>query len=58
MDLSRYEMMFDKESIVYEEDSFSVMVVVRVRFYSIRYRLNRDKLNLKYGILFKVFLNK
>lgn len=46
MDLFRYEMMFDKESIVYEEDSFSVMVVVRVRFYSIRYRLNRDKLNL------------
>lgn len=46
MDLPRYEMMLDKESTVYEEDSSSVMVVVRVRPYSTRYRLNRDKSNL------------
>lgn len=46
MDLPRYEMMLDKESTVYEEDSSSVMVAVRVRPYSTRYRLNRDKSNL------------
>uniref|UniRef100_K1RN18 Kinesin-like protein KIF14 n=1 Tax=Magallana gigas TaxID=29159 RepID=K1RN18_MAGGI len=36
MDLPRYEMMLDKESTVYEEDSSSVMVAVRVRPYSTR----------------------
>ena len=37
MDLPRYEMMLDKENILYEEDSSSVTVAVRVRPYSTRY---------------------
>ncbi|XP_062594579.1 kinesin-like protein KIF14 [Saccostrea cucullata] len=36
MDLSRHEMMYDKETSLYEEDSSSVTVAVRVRPYSSR----------------------